>query len=144
MSLTSITDEMLLGAPSPEEAVDAFLDWAGDRPLVAHNAEFERWVCPGILQETGRSFDPLWTDTLSWPSTCDPELNNHKLDTGGKPPGAASLPPPPAFDDAGVCGQIFWRLLPRLRQAGVERLAQVNPTLAGMKKADGDAVPPTT
>ena len=41
VSLTSITDEMLLGAPSPEEAVEAFLDWAGNRPLVAHNAEFD-------------------------------------------------------------------------------------------------------
>ena len=134
VSLTSITDEMLLGAPSPEEAVDAFLDWAGDRPLVAHNAEFDVGFVREYCRRSGRSFDPLWTDTLILAQYLCPELNNHKLDTV-----ANHLELPPfhhhrAFDDAGVCGQIFWRLLPRLRQAGVERLAQVNPTLAGMKK----------
>ena len=39
--LTGITDEMLEGAPSQEEALRAFLAFAGDRPLAAHNAEFD-------------------------------------------------------------------------------------------------------
>ena len=134
VSLTSITDEMLLGAPSPEEAVEAFLDWAGNRPLVAHNAEFDVGFVREYCRRSGRPFDPLWTDTLILAQYLCPELNNHKLDTV-----ASHLELPPfhhhrAFDDAEVCGQIFWHLLPRLRRAGVERLAQVNPALAGMKK----------
>ena len=40
VSLTNITDDMLRGAPKPAVAVDRFLDWVGDTPLVAHNAEF--------------------------------------------------------------------------------------------------------
>ena len=32
VSITSITDEMLRGAPTPEDAVDMFLDWVGDPP----------------------------------------------------------------------------------------------------------------
>ena len=32
---------MLVGAPSQEEALRAFLDFVGDRPLAAHNAEFD-------------------------------------------------------------------------------------------------------
>ena len=39
--LTGITDEMLVGAPSQEKAIRAFLAFAGDRPLAAHNADFD-------------------------------------------------------------------------------------------------------
>ena len=38
IQLTGITDEMLRGAPSQAEAINAFLDFVGDRPLAAHNA----------------------------------------------------------------------------------------------------------
>ena len=39
--LTGITDEMVADAPSQEEALRAFLDCVKDRPLAAHNAEFD-------------------------------------------------------------------------------------------------------
>ena len=39
--LTSITDEMLKGKPSEEDAVKKFKKWIGDLPLVAHNAKFD-------------------------------------------------------------------------------------------------------
>ena len=133
VSLTGITDEMLLGAPRPEAAVKAFLDWVGDRPLVAHNAEFDVGFMKGYALRAKRSFDPLVIDTLVLAQYLCPNLKNHKLDTV-----ANHLELPPfqhhrAFDDAGVCGQIFWGLVPRLRQVGANRVSQINPILAGMK-----------
>lgn len=41
ISITGITDEMLVDAPNEEDAVKAFIDWVGEYPMVAHNAKFD-------------------------------------------------------------------------------------------------------
>ncbi|MGN0986037.1 MAG: exonuclease domain-containing protein, partial [Candidatus Enterenecus sp.] len=134
VSLTGITDEMLSGAPSPEEAVDHFLDWAGDLPLVAHNAEFDTGFVRAYCRRSGRSFDPLYFDTMLLAQYLCPDLKNHKLDTVAN---YLNLPPfqhHRAYDDAAVCGDIFFNLLPRLRALGVERVGEINGTVASMKR----------
>ena len=134
VSLTGITDEMLTGAPSPEEAVDRFLDWAGGLPLVAHNAEFDTGFVRAYCRKSGRKFDPLYFDTMLLAQYLCPDLNNHKLDTV-----ANHLKLPPfqhhrAFDDAAVCGDIFYRLIPKLRELGIDRAGQINGVLANRKR----------
>ena len=134
VSLTSITDEMLKGAPRPEQAVDAFLDWAGDTPLVAHNAEFDTGFIRAYCRRAGRNFDPMYIDTLILAQYLCPKLNNHKLDTV-----ANHLELPPfhhhrACDDAQVCGDILFRLLPRLEELGIQDFSQVNAATAAMKR----------
>ena len=62
IGLTGITDAMLSGAPSPKEALTAFLDFVGGRPLAAHNAEFDISFIRAAA--AGRSFPstpPMWT-----------------------------------------------------------------------------------
>ena len=134
VALTSITDEMLKGAPNPEQAVDAFLDWAGDTPLVAHNAEFDTGFVRSYCRRSGRPFDPMYIDTMLLAQYFCPKLNNHKLDTV-----ANHLELPPfhhhrACDDAQVCGDILYRLLPLLEGRGVEDFSQVNALTATMKR----------
>ena len=134
VSLTSITDEMLKGAPRPADAVNAFLDWAGDRPLVAHNAEFDIGFIREYCSRSGRAFDPLYMDTMLLAQYLCPELSNHKLDTVAN---RLELPPfhhHRAFDDANVCGLIFWELVPLLRQVGANRVGEINRIFAGMKR----------
>jgi len=41
ISITGITDEMLVDAPNEEDAVKSFIDWVGKYPMVAHNAKFD-------------------------------------------------------------------------------------------------------
>ena len=41
ISITGITDEMLVDAPNEEDAVKTFIDWVGEYPMVAHNAKFD-------------------------------------------------------------------------------------------------------
>ncbi len=134
VSLTGITDEMLQGAPAPEQAVDEFLDWAGDIPLVAHNAEFDTGFLRAYCRRSGRPFQPMYIDTMLLAQYLCPHLNNHKLDTV-----ANHLQLPPfrhhrACDDAQVCGDILHRLLPLLEELGVEDFSQVNGKTATMKR----------
>ena len=134
VSLTGITDEMLREAPTPEEAVDAFLDWVGDTPLCAHNAAFDTGFLREYCARSGRRFDPLYFDTMVLAQYLCPKLSNHKLDTV-----AAALGLPPfqhhrAYDDAETCGLILSALTPMLRERGVERAAAVNAAFAGQRR----------
>ena len=134
VSITSITDEMLWGAPTPEDAVDMFLDWVGDTPLCAHNAAFDTGFIRAYCARSGRKFDPLYFDTLILAQYLCPKLPNHKLDTVAT---ALGLPPfqhHRAYDDAETCGLILSALFPMLRAQGVERTAQINRTFAGQKR----------
>ena len=57
-----------------------FLDFAGDRPLVAHNAPFDMSF---LLAAAGRSGIPLKAtsvDTVVLSRALYPELKKHKLD----------------------------------------------------------------
>ena len=134
VSLTGITDEMLRGAPNPDDAVRAFLDWAGDRPLVAHNAEFDVGFLKHTCQRLSIPFAPLWMDTLILAQYLCPDLPNHRLDTVA---GHLCLPAfqhHRAFDDAATCGLIFEGLMPQLTQAGAQRASNINRVLGGMKR----------
>ena len=134
VSLTGITDELLKGAPAPEAAVDAFLDWAGDAPLCAHNAAFDTGFLREYCARSGRRFDPLYFDTLILSQYLCPKLPNHKLDTVAN---ALGLPPfqhHRAFDDAETCGLILAALIPQLAEQGIERSAAVNAAFALRKR----------
>ncbi|OUP42590.1 PolC-type DNA polymerase III [Pseudoflavonifractor sp. An187] len=134
VSLTSITDEMVRGAPKPAQAVADFLAWAGDTPLVAHNAEFDTGFVRAYCQRAGREFDPLYFDTLILTQYLCPQLNNHKLDTVSTHLGLPPFHHHRADDDAAICGQIFAAMIPMLKELGVERVSQINGALAGKKR----------
>ncbi len=132
VSLTGITDELLKGAPRPEAAVNAFLDWAGDTPLCAHNAAFDTGFIREYCAGSGRRFDPLYFDTLILAQYLCPKLPNHKLDTVAN---ALGLPPfqhHRAYDDAETCGLILAALIPMLKGQGVERAAAINATVSSL------------
>jgi DNA polymerase-3 subunit epsilon len=74
--LTGITDEMLEGAPSNPDAVDAFFHFAGDLQIWAYNAGFDS----KFLNNHTEAHRPL-KDILSLARRAFPELQNHKLAT---------------------------------------------------------------
>lgn len=81
--ITGITTEMVVGAPSPLDAVQQFLTWAGDSSLlVAHNAPFDAQFMVSCFRKNKKNIPALQVfDTLPWARTCWPGLPNHKLGT---------------------------------------------------------------
>ncbi|MCD7929811.1 MAG: PHP domain-containing protein, partial [Clostridiales bacterium] len=137
VGLTGITDEMVAGAPSQEEALNQFLDWAGDRLLAAHNADFDMGFLSRGCQRMGRPFHNPSLDTLVLSQHLLPNLGKYTLDSVS---GALNLPEfnhHRACDDAAMVGYMlvpFWKML---RELGVKDISGINarmPTLRSGRK----------
>ena len=118
VKLTGITDRDVAAAPGEAAAVKEFLDFIGDRPLVAHNAQFDTGFIARIAEANGYRFDPIFVDTLPMAQSLLPELKRHKLDTISHALGFADFNHHRASDDAAVCGRIYLALLQKVEEAG--------------------------
>lgn len=83
--LTGITDDMLKGQASEAEVTKKFLAWAGDLPMVAHNARFDiSFIEEAVKKYKLPKFNNTVVDTMSIARMLNPEFPNHKLTTLGK------------------------------------------------------------
>ena len=117
--LTSITDEMVKGAPKEREAVKAFLDFAGEDLLIAHNAKFDVGFIRVAAQRQGFPFNNSYLDTVGLSKYVNGELKNHKLDTIAKHYKLDDFHHHRASDDAEVLAKIFFEMQRRLREEGI-------------------------
>ena len=131
--LTGITDEMLRGAPSQAEAINAFLDFVGDRPLAAHNAEFDMGFIAEGCRRMGRPFDSTSIDTLILAQNLLPELGKHKLDIVAEHLNLPAFNHHRAYDDAATVGYMLVPFFEMLRDRGVHTLQQINPAMARLR-----------
>ncbi|MEG2000307.1 MAG: PolC-type DNA polymerase III, partial [Evtepia sp.] len=129
IALTGITDEMLRDAPSQAEAIRAFLDFAGDMPLAAHNAEFDiGFLREGCLRY-GIPFAPTSIDTLSLSQSLLPDLGKHKLNLVAKHLGLPDFQHHRATDDAATVAYMLIPFIQMLGDQGVQRIGQINPAM---------------
>jgi len=134
VELTGITDAMLQGAPSIETVLPQFLEFCGDRVLVAHNSDFDTGFIRAECQRQGLPYTFTAVDTLILAQNMMPQLNKHKLDVVSN---ALSLPDfnhHRAADDAVTCGMILARFLRMLQEEhAVERLQEINPAMVNLR-----------
>ena len=62
--LTGITDEMVAGAPSVEQAVAGLLEFGGELPLFGHNILFDYSFVKRAAVNMGAEFERMGIDTL--------------------------------------------------------------------------------
>ena len=125
--LTSITDEMVAGAPKFPEALRDFLAFAGDSMLVAHNANFDVGFVRAYAEQAGLPFHNTYLDTVALSRYVNPELKNHKLDTIASAYELGEFNHHRAVDDAEMLAHIVFCMIDRLRGEGIdsfERLAE--------------------
>ena len=116
IALTGITDQMLQGAPKEDQALRDFLDFAGNRPLVAHNAEFDIGFIRAGCRRAGLEFDPTYVDTLILAQNLLPELSKFKLDIVAEYLQLPAFQHHRASDDAATCGLFLPHFFKKLEE----------------------------
>ncbi len=133
IELTGITDSMLVGAPDIAEVLPEFLRFCGDRPLVAHNADFDVGFLTAACERLNLPFDPTYIDTLVLSQNLMPQLSKHKLNIVAD---ALSLPDfnhHRASDDALTCGYLYLRFAKMLQERGISDIQSINADMVTLR-----------
>ena len=117
--LTGISDEMVADAPPISEVLPKFFEFCGQRPLIAHNANFDTGFIRVAASRLRLSFDNPYIDTLGMSRYVNPELKNHKLDTLVDYYELGGFEHHRAFEDARVTALVFMKMANRLVGEGV-------------------------
>lgn len=130
--LTGITDDMVKDAPSQSEAVSAFLEFAGDNVLVAHNAPFDTSFIAKACEDMGREYNYTSIDTVAISRAILTDIKNCKLDTVAKFLRLGDFNNHRATDDAEMLARIFINLCQRLTDDyGITKTNDINTKIAG-------------
>lgn len=130
--LTGITDDMVKDAPSQREAVGAFLEFAGDNVLVAHNAPFDTSFIAKACEDMGREYNYTSIDTVAISRAILTDIKNCKLDTVAKFLRLGDFNHHRATDDAEMLARIFINLCQRLTDDyGITKTNDINTKIAG-------------
>ena len=133
VDLTGINDQMLAGQPDISEAMPKFLEYVGNRPLCAHNADFDIGFVTAACEKLGLPFHPTYVDTLILAQNLMPELGKYKLNIVAD---ALSLPDfnhHRASDDAITCGYLLMRFFKMLREQDIDTLQKINPRMEQLR-----------
>ena len=133
VDLTGINDQMLAGQPDISEAIPKFLEYVGNRPLCAHNADFDIGFVTAACEKLGLPFHPTYVDTLILAQNLMPELGKYKLNIVAD---ALSLPDfnhHRASDDAITCGYLLMRFFKMLREQDIDTLQKINPRMEQLR-----------
>ncbi len=131
--LTGITDDMLIGAPSIEDALKAFLAFVNDSVIVAHNADFDTGFISRACQEQGIPYELTSVDTLVIAQNMLTSLNSFSLDVVAKYFNLEDFNHHRAGDDALICGKIMSKLIPLLNEIGVMYIQQINDAMIPLR-----------
>ncbi|MBQ8248978.1 MAG: PolC-type DNA polymerase III [Clostridia bacterium] len=123
--LTGITDEMVADAPDNEAAVRAFLEFAGKRILVAHNASFDVSFIRKVAEDFRIEFTNPYMDTVAMSRYVNPDLKKHKLDILANYFNLGEFNHHRACDDAEILAKILVCLFRKLREEGASNLREM-------------------
>ena len=134
--LTGIRDSDVAGAPDEDDALRSFLDFAGDRPLIAHNAHFDVGFMSAAARRSGIKFAPVFLDTLALSQALLPELKKFKLDIVSRHLELPKFNHHRASDDAMVVARIMGKFLPMLAAQGAHNLDEIETVYHALRRTD--------
>ncbi len=124
--LTSITDEMVMDAPTREVIVPKFVEFCEGAVLVGHNVSFDISFINQNCKELGIDVDYTTVDTLWLSRYFFPLQAKHTLDAVAKTLNVVLDHHHRAVDDAECTALIFNKFVPMLKEKKAETLTDVN------------------
>ncbi len=127
--LTGITDQMVAASPRIDSVLPAFLEFACNSVLVAHNAPFDISFLKAAASLTGHVWPPFRvvdTAHLARQLVSKDEAPNRKLGTLAQLFGAATTPDHRALHDARATVDVLHGLLSRVGNQGVVTLEELS------------------
>lgn len=137
--LTGIQDSDVADAPGQSEAVAAFLEFAGGRPLVAHNADFDMGFIAHACLHAGISFSNASLDTLVMAQNLLPQLKKYKLDIVANHLSLPDFNHHRASDDAITVAYMLQKFFKTLQDAGISNVNQINAFMQTLRSSSGMA-----
>lgn len=129
--LTSITDDDVKDADTIEKVLPEFLEYIGDRLLIAHNAAFDTGFIRHAANQLGLPFKNAYLDTVALSRFLNPDLKKHTLDSLAKFYELEDFHHHRAVDDAEILSAIFFKMRQLLDKYGAAKVIDINDIMGG-------------
>ncbi|MCQ2453267.1 MAG: PHP domain-containing protein, partial [Clostridia bacterium] len=129
--ITGITDAMLKDEPGIAEEMPKLLEFIGDAPLAAHNADFDTAVLRNELRRLGIEKEYTVIDTLTFARKLYPDLKSHKLAAVCKRLGVSLKNAHRAVHDATATALCLQKMLEDAAAHGAKELGEIDDIISG-------------
>ncbi len=132
--ITGISDDDVKDAPTIDDVLPKFLDFVGDRLLIAHNANFDTSFIRRAAEKLKLPFENPYLDTVAMSHYVNPDLSKHKLDSLANYYGLGDFNHHRASDDAEMLALVFYKMVAKLKDEGIYNFARMTEVMS--EKAD--------
>ena len=129
--ITGITDMMLADKETAETAIPKLMEFIGDCPIAAHNANYDASLLRAELRRLGLQWQAPVLDTLTFARKLYPDMKSHKLGSVCKHLGVSLKNAHRAVHDATATALCLAKMYKEARERGINTLRGLNEALKG-------------
>ncbi len=131
VEVTHITDEMVKSADTIENILPKFLEFIGDRVIVAHNADFDVGFIKYNAEKIGIKLENTYIDTLRLAKDLFPDYKKYKLGIIAEKLGIKVDVAHRALDDVITLVKVFKVMIDMLKEKKVKTVEDIDKLEAG-------------